>query len=381
MDSLIDIGAPPPWPPPPPPTGPAAAAGASSLESADDLWLRDLAYPDVDTNLVCPICTVPFLHAVTLPCGHSFCAACLATARDLRNDCPACRQPIDGDPAPAYALRALADDVKAECAACGLVTARKEALAHARDACVARQDTVVEEPEPHGAAAAVLDDANGFQTNADADADDVAVPDPTPVVTACANAPYCSWTGADPIAHAATCPATHLTPFLASTAARLASVESRLTHAESAAHAAHATATHALSDLHRVAATVDALSAWRDVVQGDIEHVRAALANVELRAAVELQTEVLKWREDVLGLKAYCVTLKGQVGQVAAMVAASAAATRPRAPSAGAKPVPVPTLTASSAGSSSSSARALSSSPGSPGSPGFYPYHHQETKL
>ncbi|KNE71145.1 hypothetical protein AMAG_15811 [Allomyces macrogynus ATCC 38327] len=361
MDPLIDLGAPPPWPPPPPPT----PAGASSLESTDDLWLRDLTYPDADTNLVCPICTVPFLHAVTLPCGHSFCAACLATARDLRNDCPTCRQPIDGDPAPAYALRALADD---------------EALAHARDACVARQDTAVEEPEPRGAAAAGLDDGDGSLDDSDADADGVAVPDPTPVVTACANAPYCSWTGADPIAHAATCPATHLTPFLASTAARLASVESRLTHAESAAHAAHATATHALSDLHRVAATVDALSAWRDVVQGDIEHVRAALANVELRAAVELQTEVLKWREDVLGLKAYCVALKGQVGQVATMVAASAAATRPRVPSAGAKPVPVPPLTAASAGSNSSSARALSSSPGSPGSPGF-PYHHQETKL
>ncbi|KAJ3355686.1 hypothetical protein GGF32_001852 [Allomyces javanicus] len=376
MDQLIDIGAPPPWPPPPPPTGPAVA-GASSLESADDLWLRDLAYPDADTNLVCPICTVPFLHAVTLPCGHSFCAACLATARDLRNDCPTCRQPIDGDSAPAYALRALADDVKAECAACGLVTARKEALSHARDACVARKESAVQEPEPQvSAAAAVLDDGDG-SLNDDADADDVAVPDPTPVVTACANAPYCSWTGADPIVHAATCPATHLTPFLASTAARLASVESRLTHAESAAHAAHATATHALSDLHRIAATVDALSAWRDVVQGDIEHVRAALANVELRAAVELQTEVLKWREDVLGLKAYCVALKGQVGQVAAMVAASAAATRPRVPSAGAKPVPVPPLATAS---SSSSARALSSSPGSPGSPGF-PYHHQETKL
>jgi hypothetical protein len=40
---------------------------------------RAYAYVDeVNSNLVCSVCADPFVDPVSLPCGHTFCRACIA---------------------------------------------------------------------------------------------------------------------------------------------------------------------------------------------------------------------------------------------------------------------------------------------------------------
>ncbi|KAM3065228.1 hypothetical protein ACMFMG_010421 [Clarireedia jacksonii] len=52
-----------------------------------DYW--NLTYVGtVDQNLMCPICHVPFVDPVTIPCDHTFCKECITQALDVTEKCP-----------------------------------------------------------------------------------------------------------------------------------------------------------------------------------------------------------------------------------------------------------------------------------------------------
>ena len=48
--------------------------------------------------LSCPVCYTTFAQPRVLPCGHTFCAACLARLR--QDECPLCRTPAAIEDAP-----------------------------------------------------------------------------------------------------------------------------------------------------------------------------------------------------------------------------------------------------------------------------------------
>jgi hypothetical protein len=62
--------------------------------------------PDTEMNqlLECPLCMNPFVMAMTVQCGHSFCDECIHKWRlqEKRSTCPTCRMEITTDPFRAY---------------------------------------------------------------------------------------------------------------------------------------------------------------------------------------------------------------------------------------------------------------------------------------
>ena len=51
---------------------------------------------DVLSELECQVCVAPLFDPVTTPCGHSFCAKCLARSLDHSARCPLCRTDLPG---------------------------------------------------------------------------------------------------------------------------------------------------------------------------------------------------------------------------------------------------------------------------------------------
>ncbi|KIW81946.1 hypothetical protein Z517_04972 [Fonsecaea pedrosoi CBS 271.37] len=82
-----------------PPRSPSSLSSApvSRPPEKKTIDLRALDYvTDYDTNLMCPICHVPFIEPVVLECDHTFCDSCLKEYREgvssgSRNQCPSCR--------------------------------------------------------------------------------------------------------------------------------------------------------------------------------------------------------------------------------------------------------------------------------------------------
>lgn len=51
---------------------------------------------EIDDNLLCPICKVPFVTPVTTPCDHTFCFSCIKQSFETNEICPVDRKPFRG---------------------------------------------------------------------------------------------------------------------------------------------------------------------------------------------------------------------------------------------------------------------------------------------
>ncbi|KAA8524760.1 hypothetical protein F0562_011183 [Nyssa sinensis] len=60
------------------------SSGAAAKETAD------LGLPELDKDLLCPICMQIIKDAFVTACGHSFCYMCIITHLHNKNDCPCC---------------------------------------------------------------------------------------------------------------------------------------------------------------------------------------------------------------------------------------------------------------------------------------------------
>ncbi|KDQ65322.1 Ligand of Numb protein X 2 [Zootermopsis nevadensis] len=49
---------------------------------------------EVDEDLTCHICLQPFVTPLDIPCGHTFCGACLNNYLRVQQLCPIDRQPL-----------------------------------------------------------------------------------------------------------------------------------------------------------------------------------------------------------------------------------------------------------------------------------------------
>lgn len=52
----------------------------------------EIGAPDLDKDLLCPICMQVIKDAFLTACGHSFCYMCIITHLRNKNDCPCCSQ-------------------------------------------------------------------------------------------------------------------------------------------------------------------------------------------------------------------------------------------------------------------------------------------------
>lgn len=114
--------------------------------------LRALDYRgEVDENLICPICRVPFVAPVITTCDHVFCQKCIIHAHALNPVCPIDRLPLklvsDTRPAPKIIFNQL-DNLHVKCPnnirGCGLVVSRSLIENH-----VARYCDLTLVPCPH----------------------------------------------------------------------------------------------------------------------------------------------------------------------------------------------------------------------------------------
>ena len=53
---------------------------------------------DLSLELACSYCFYLLLEPVVLPCGHTYCADCIADWRSERSICPCCSKPIIAEP-------------------------------------------------------------------------------------------------------------------------------------------------------------------------------------------------------------------------------------------------------------------------------------------
>lgn len=106
--------------------------------------LRALEYvTEYDTNLMCPICHVPFIDPVVLDCDHTFCADCFDTYHTSvsgsdRSRCPACRAyHLGGSRRANRLIRNMASEVRVKCPnpGCDVVTPRSSMEMHATREC------------------------------------------------------------------------------------------------------------------------------------------------------------------------------------------------------------------------------------------------------
>lgn len=105
----------------------------------------------LNDNLLCAICKSAFQEPVETPCGHVFCAACLAewlaqeqvyvifnsTARFTNQRCPMDKLPVKIDDVRPVnrALTSLMDTLDVQCAHCQVMTARANIDRHYRLEC------------------------------------------------------------------------------------------------------------------------------------------------------------------------------------------------------------------------------------------------------
>lgn len=88
--------------------------------ASSNVDVRALDYVTVPSeNLICGICTAPFLVPMELGCKHSFCEDCiyehLTIGIHSSGSCPTCRQPVEWlKPVPQF-VHDLLDDLVAEC--------------------------------------------------------------------------------------------------------------------------------------------------------------------------------------------------------------------------------------------------------------------------
>lgn len=52
----------------------------------------EIGAPDLDKDLLCPICMQVIKDAFLTACGHSFCYMCIITHLKNKSDCPCCSQ-------------------------------------------------------------------------------------------------------------------------------------------------------------------------------------------------------------------------------------------------------------------------------------------------
>ncbi|KAI1091516.1 hypothetical protein F5B19DRAFT_483907 [Rostrohypoxylon terebratum] len=125
----------------------------SSDAPATALDLRALDYEDeVDENLICPICRVPFVSPVITTCDHVFCRKCITQAHALNPVCPIDRLPLklvsETRPAPKIIFNQL-DNLRVKCPnnirGCSLVVSRSLIENHVARYC---DQTLVPCPHP-----------------------------------------------------------------------------------------------------------------------------------------------------------------------------------------------------------------------------------------
>eukprot|EP00667_Euglena_gracilis_P010559 EG_transcript_10764 len=73
------------------------------------------AYVDPPHYLRCVICTDVMRHPVSLPCGHSFCAACCQQSLERKRECPCCRKEVLAGPHPNLSLCQALDEQLVHC--------------------------------------------------------------------------------------------------------------------------------------------------------------------------------------------------------------------------------------------------------------------------
>lgn len=138
---------------PPRSPSPPYARRMSSVEAVTTghkpgIDLRALEYvSDYDSNLMCPICHVPFVEPVALDCDHTFCSDCFEEYRaggpsTDRSKCPACRSYHLGRSRKASRLiKNMCNDIRVRCPneACSVVMARGCIEQHATKECPEEQ--------------------------------------------------------------------------------------------------------------------------------------------------------------------------------------------------------------------------------------------------
>ncbi|XP_023640041.1 E3 ubiquitin-protein ligase COP1 [Capsella rubella] len=78
---------------PDPRTSSAGGEGANRLENDDGgSGGSEIGAPDLDKDLLCPICMQIIKDAFLTACGHSFCYMCIITHLRNKSDCPCCSQ-------------------------------------------------------------------------------------------------------------------------------------------------------------------------------------------------------------------------------------------------------------------------------------------------
>lgn len=106
--------------------------------------LRALEYvAEYDTNLMCPICHIPFIDPIVLDCDHTFCGDCFDTYHTSvsgsdRSRCPACRAYHLGASRRANRLiRNMASEVRVKCPnpGCDVITPRSSVEMHTTREC------------------------------------------------------------------------------------------------------------------------------------------------------------------------------------------------------------------------------------------------------
>ena len=92
------------------------------LYSQPTIDLRALEYDvEYDSNLMCPICHVPFINPVVLDCDHTFCSDCLEQYRTAgssteRSRCPTCRSyHLGGFRRASRLIKNMCNDIRVTC--------------------------------------------------------------------------------------------------------------------------------------------------------------------------------------------------------------------------------------------------------------------------
>lgn len=109
------------------------------IQSRSTIDLRALEYvAEYDTNLMCPICHVPFIDPIVLDCDHTFCGDCFDTYHTSvsgsdRSRCPACRAyHLGGSRRANRLIRNMASEVRVKCpnSGCDMVAPRSSIETH-----------------------------------------------------------------------------------------------------------------------------------------------------------------------------------------------------------------------------------------------------------